>query len=663
MKHLIIKNYPDSKPEFFLDREWLSTNGLGGYSSGTILGVNTRRDHGIFVDNVGAPWGRIVMMANLLEEAILDAKVYKLSGLGLVDKTVTSQAHELLEEFRLEHLVPIWVFKINDTLLEKKIFMPLHENMALVQYKIIKGRPLELLLKPHFSMHVCHRPSPKTAELLSSVSRIATGIEARLQNFDLPLRCEILNKDFEYIASHEWVNNVYYRTDEERGHDAFDKLFTPGYFKISLSENQAAQISINLNRRQVAIRFEDYLFSNTQRLEKLMEVPEISSSEFCQNLGMATDQFLIIKGSTQQILSNTHSKSIIAGYHWFMDWGRDSMISLEGLALCTKRFNLAKDILSTLSKYTAGGLLFNNFAETQSLPSYNSVDASLWFFHALERYYRYTNDLNTLKSLMPLAESFINCYLNGTVMGIKADVQDGLVSAESQDCPLTWMDAQLDDKIFTPRRGKPVEIQALWFNALSLMCKWAQLCAYPVGCWKEIADLAQKSFNEKYWYEKGKYLFDVIDAQDKGDNALRPNQIFSISLDFPILSKEKWNPVVESVETHLLTDLGLRSLSPGCSGYRPHYKGSRHDRDAAYHQGAVWPWLIGHFIDAWLKCGKDPKRAGTFLEKFEIHLKNSGIGSISEIFDGDFPHIPRGCIAQAWSVAEILRSAIRLQKI
>jgi predicted glycogen debranching enzyme len=338
------------------------------------------------------------------------------------------------------------------------------------------------------------------------------------------------------------------------------------------------------------------------------------------------------------------------------------MISLEGLTLCTKQYEVAKQILHTLSHYVHHGLLFNSFSEGETYPSYNSADASLLFFHALNRYYHYTADLDQIADFYPLLNTFINSYLNGTSGGIKVDPKDNLVFLCSEFSPLTWMDAQIFGAIFTPRNGKPVEIQAMWFNSLSLLSEWAKKLGLPHKKWEALSVSVKRSFNKKFWYQRGGYLFDLIDGPQGDDVSLRPNQIFSIALDKPVLAPALWKQVVDICQKELLTGYGLRTLSPKDKAYRPHYKGNRFDRDSAYHQGAVWAWLIGFFLDAWLKVYNDKKKARQFFKSFEGHLTEAGIGSISEVFDGSVPHIPRGCIAQAWSVAEVLRSMIKLNK-
>lgn len=658
IEHLVIKNEKPDDLLFYLGREWLCSNGLGGYASGTVLGVNTRRDHGTFVPYIGPPCGRYMMANHVTEEVSFGEKTHSLSGFEFKDGSISSEANKHIREFRLEYMVPVWIYDVGGAQLEKAVLMPTHRNATAIRYRLISGNPLELILKPYLSEQACHNIS-EDSEILDSIDNSTRGIEIRVQNFDHKLGYSIFGKDFKFTLKGEWVKDVYYRIEYERGSESVDVLFNPGQFKIELSQGQAATLFIGMDSFQEG-DFEEFLAQNRQRLEKYTQINQEDLSGMIKNLSIASDQFLFHREINPDGNPKDHSQSIIAGYHWFMDWGRDSMISLEGLAICTKRYQVARDILNTLSKYVGSGLLFNSFSEGSNRPSYNCADSSLWFFHALERYYRATNDKKTLEGLLPLASSFLDSYINGTATGIKVDPEDGLVSVFSKTHPLTWMDAQFHGLVFTPRNGKPVEIQALWFNALKLISKWTHGSGNKE--WAVLADKVRDSFNKKFWFEEEDYLFDLLDKNGSGDKSLRPNQIFAISLDFPLLDRKRWIPVLEAVEKKLLTPYGLRSLAPGSPAYRPHYKGNRYDRDAAYHQGAVWPWLIGHFIDAWLKAGLDKEKAKGFLTKFKQHLTEAGVGSISEIFDGDSPHVSRGCISQAWSVAEILRSAVNLEK-
>jgi predicted glycogen debranching enzyme len=358
-------------------------------------------------------------------------------------------------------------------------------------------------------------------------------------------------------------------------------------------------------------------------------------------------------------------RTVIAGYHWFTDWGRDTMISLEGLTLKTGRQNEAGYLLRTFGRYVRDGLIPNLFPEGKREGLYHTADATLWYFHALARYLAATGDRATLRQLLPTLHDIVGHHIRGTHFGIHVDPADDLLSQGEIGYQLTWMDAKVGDWVVTPRRGKAVEINALWYNALRHLEAWSR----EEGDQAAAASLAERSartresFNRRFWFEKGGYLYDIVDGEQGNDSAMRPNQMFSISLDNPILDEKRWKPVIDTVAEHLLTPYGLRTLAPGHPDYKATYDGDLRSRDAAYHQGTVWAWLIGPFVDAWLRVyPAEVGRAGAFLEGFAPHLNEACVGSISEIFDAEAPYYPRGCIAQAWSVAEVLRARVKVRK-
>jgi predicted glycogen debranching enzyme len=356
-------------------------------------------------------------------------------------------------------------------------------------------------------------------------------------------------------------------------------------------------------------------------------------------------------------------RTVIAGYHWFTDWGRDTMISLEGLTLTTGRRNEADWILRTFAHYVRDGLIPNLFPEGQKEGLYHTADATLWFFHTLERYLEITGDRSIMSSLLPSMVEIIRCHLRGTHFGIHADPADGLLHQGQEGYQLTWMDAKVGDWVVTPRRGKAVEINALWYNALQLVMKWTTEEEVPVPAeFDDTTHRAYESFNARFWNPKSGYLFDVVDGEKGDDDACRPNQIFSLSLEFPVLAEHYWQPVLQAVSDRLLTPVGLRSLAPGHPDYKPKYSGDLRARDAAYHQGTVWAWLIGPYVDAWLRVNPGKyEQARRFLDGYAAHLSEVCIGSISEIFDAEAPYTPRACIAQAWSVAEVLRAWVKTE--
>jgi predicted glycogen debranching enzyme len=386
-------------------------------------------------------------------------------------------------------------------------------------------------------------------------------------------------------------------------------------------------------------------------------------------LVIAADQFMVMPRGRLEDVARAQAvgddvRTVIAGYHWFTDWGRDTMISLEGLALRTGRHEEARWILRTFAHHVRDGLIPNLFPEGKSEGLYHTADATLWFFHALGRYLDATGDRATLRDLLPLLLSVVDAHLSGTRFGIGVDHGDGLLRQGQEGYQLTWMDAKVEGWVVTPRRGKAVEINALWYNALRLLQRWVTEersgeAAAPLA---ELAERAYRSFNERFWYDEGGYLYDVVDGEGGAppDTACRPNQLLAVSLEHPVLEPRRWESVLQVAQQRLLTPVGLRSLAPGHPDYREKYYGDLHSRDAAYHQGTVWPWLIGPFVDAWLKVHPgDVAAARPFLSGLVEQLDEACIGSIGEIFDAEAPFTPRGCVAQAWSVAETLRSWIR----
>jgi predicted glycogen debranching enzyme len=393
----------------------------------------------------------------------------------------------------------------------------------------------------------------------------------------------------------------------------------------------------------------------------------VASHPTVAELTWAADQFIITPAGRTEDATRARAvgddvRTVIAGYHWFTDWGRDTMISLEGLTLSTGRHEEGAWILRTFAHYVRDGLIPNLFPERQTEGLYHTADATLWYFHALDRYIAASNDRSVLQMVLPRLLDIFEWHIRGTSFGIGVDASDGLLTQGAEGYALTWMDAKVDDWVVTPRRGKAVEINALWYNALKLLEGWLaeaerkNEAARVAAC----AHRARESFNARFWFERGNHLFDVIDSPTGDDSACRPNQLLAFSLKHPILDEARWPAVLQVAHDKLLTPVGLRSLSPDHKDYKPKYDGDLRSRDAAYHQGTVWAWLIGPFIDAWLKVHPgDFEGAGNFLNGFEPHLREACIGSISEVFDAEPPFTPRGCIAQAWSVAEVLRCWIK----
>lgn len=655
-----ILNIPFSNdhPSKLISKEWLVTNGLGGYASGTLLGVNTRRYHGIFVPNLPAPRGRTMMMPCLKEQAIFGDRNVFLSGFEHTNGELESAMLQYLKSFRLDWQTPVWVFDLDGNILEKRILMDYGANSVYVSYSLLEGSSINLKLRIFSACrsHESHLGYPKKWPFSVTFQNDRYEISA----FEGAPLVRMTLKPFkgQFTGESEIAQNVFYRMEAARGLECVEDIFSPGLFSFSLTKGETVYFVASTEPWSSIEEHPSKVFEKEiNRRKKLLQLTKGADKHMVTaQLTLAGDQFIILPKSRNE----KNSCTVIAGYHWFTDWGRDTMISLEGLTLCTGRIQEAKAILLTFGHYVKNGLLPNHFPEGHKDAIYNTVDATFWYFHAIDRYYQWTKDKELIEVLFPTLQSIIDHHIKGTDFGIYMDIFDSLISAAADGFQLTWMDAKVDEWVVTPRRGKPVEIQALWFNALKLMEHWSQMLNHPSEFYGSLAQKVFESFNTRFWYEKGGYLYDVVDSHKGSDASLRPNQIFTISLRFPILKKDLWKPVVDKVEERLLTPYGLRTLDPQDRHYHAHYEGNRWNRDAAYHQGLVWTWLIGSFLDAWNKVYQDHQKAQQFFKALEEHLKEEGIGTISEIFDAEKPFYPRGCIAQAWSVAEVLRSFITL---
>jgi predicted glycogen debranching enzyme len=471
----------------------------------------------------------------------------------------------------------------------------------------------------------------------------------------------VLGDNASFQASEVQATDQLLWREQLRGYECHESTSSPGCFVIELRAGSPVTfVTTTESLDSIAQDPSQTFLAEQLRASTLVDNAAAQADPFLSRLVAAADQFLILPESRPEEATDAKRdghrlRTVVAGYYWFLDWGRDTMISLEGLMLATGRFSEARATLMTFSHYVRDGLLPNLFPEGSREGWYWTVDATLWYFHAIHRYATASGDKSLVQDLLPTLRDIMEHHFHGTLFNIHVDPADGLLIAGAPDHALTWMDAHMGDWIVTPRRGKPVEIQALWYNALCLMRDWETDGVFRAH-YAECATRARTSFNKRFWNESRHCLFDVVDGEQGDDHRLRPNQIFPISLDHPVLDGLRWAPVVEAVQNALLTPVGLRTLESTDPDYRKNYQGDLRSRDAAYHQGTVWPWLIGPFIEAWLKVHHDRTRARSFLEVFPTHLDGAGLGSISEIFDADPPHAPHGCIAQAWSVAEVLRA-------
>jgi len=655
-----------------LTREWLVTNALGGYASGTVGGACTRRFHGHLIAALPAPLARTMMLNHLEEVLEADGICYRLSGDEHGGgKEIAYPEAGFLDEFALECGMPVWRFSKNGIRIEKRVLMPHLQNSTYIIYRMLEGPPgLKLKLRPslHFRPHEGLLIHEGTHEWEVRMRR-ADEIEIDDEQPFPPLRLRLLGENTRLRHDIRMFEHVLYRVEKSRGYEYEGPLWSPGVIEAELTPEDDYGIVASVERWEVmeALDFAEAWEAEGDRHRKMLSIAGVDpAKEFPGQLVLAADQFLVhphtrVADEARVRAAGDEPRTIIAGYHWFTDWGRDTMISLEGLTLVTGRNREAGNILRTFSSYIKDGLIPNLFPEGENAGLYHTADATMWFFHAVWRYFNGTHDRETVWSLIPKMIEIIDYHVRGTLFNIHVDPKDGLLSQGAEGYQLTWMDAKVDDWVVTPRRGKAVEINALYYNALRIL-EQLLLMQEDVENARRMdayATRARKSFNERFWFADGQHLYDVVDPDDP---ALRPNQIFAISLDFPILDEARWKPVVEAVQNALLTPYGLRSLSRDHPDYKPAYDGDLRARDAAYHQGTVWAWLIGPFIDAWVKVHPtDTAGAQRFLDGFKPHLGDACIGTISEVFDAEPPYQPRGCAAQAWSVAEVLRCLRKLR--
>jgi predicted glycogen debranching enzyme len=633
--------------------EWLVTNGLGGYASGTLAGPLLRRYHGLLIAALPAPLGRTVLLTQL------NAVVTGVPGRG--DEEL-EERH--VESFTLVEGLPRWRYRVNGAVVEKRLLMPYGENTVHVTWRLLAGPPLTLQLRPV----VGFRPHEHAVTETVTTGYSLTIHEQRLEvasdeSVQARLRFLLHARAGDFVVDHLALSDVRYPTEEHRGYGESGELWSPGYFRTELDEERAVTVIASSEDWDAISADPDD--AEQAELARRRELVNRAAAHGCaaesKQLVLAADQFVILPETRLAFTDRgPHARTIIAGYHWFTDWGRDTMISLEGLTLVTGRHDEAAEILRTFAAAERDGLIPNYFPEGDSEGVYHTADATLWFFHAVSRYLAHTGNRALLDELMPTLRRIIDAHLRGTRFGIGVDAADGLLAQGEEGYQLTWMDAKVDGWVVTPRRGKAVEINALWYNALRNMETWLDEAgaADEAATMRQHADRARASFNARFWSDDLGHLLDVVDMPDGAgdDPACRPNQLFAISLEHPVLDEQRWRAVTDVVEARLLTPVGLRSLAPGHPDYKPQYFGDLRTRDAAYHQGTVWGWLIGPAVDAWLKT--HPEGAGKarpLLDGLIAHLELAGIGSISEIFDAAPPYAPRGCIAQAWSVAEVLR--------
>ncbi len=677
----------ETSRELLLNREWLVTNGLGGYASGSVSGAITRKYHGILIAALPAPLGRMVMWSHVSEFLrFADDDVVSLGAEERAGGQLLLEGADYLREFRLEDGLPVWIYQVRDLVIEKRILLPHLQNTVHVSYQMTAGSKLpKLELRPAF--HFRHHEAAVDQGFSAPYKVTATEGRYEISGSGRripPLRMRLHGRETGFTIAAARIHQVVYRTEQQRGYTYEGDLWSPGFFQVDLAQQSTATLIGSTESWDIidVLNPVVVLASERERRARLLAQAAPAAREgLAAELVFAADQFVITPAGRAEDAARAHAagdevRTVIAGYHWFTDWGRDTMISLEGLTLTTGRLIEAGYILRTFAHYVRDGLIPNMFPDGKKEGLYHTADATLWFFHALGRYFERTQDEITLHLLLPTLVEIVEAHLRGTKFNIHVDPADGLLVQGAEGYQLTWMDAKMGDWVVTPRRGKAVEINALWHNALKLLAGWLRQVGENADAqiYEGHARRARTSFNERFWFEAGGYLYDVVDAPEErtsarpeqgeacpsADDACRPNQILAVSLEHPVLEEGRWRAVVDVVQRELLTPFGLRSLSQKHPDYKPTYHGDLRTRDAAYHQGTVWGWLIGPFIDAWEKVHPGEKTAArAFLERFPEHLGEAGLGSISEVFDAQEPHVARGCVGQAWSVAEVLRCWVK----
>ena len=646
--------------EDLLTKEWLLTNNRGGYASSTIIGCNTRRYHGLLIGSLTPPANRIMALANCLEMVILNGDVFNLSTFEFSGKFAPA-GFTYLKRFYQDGTVH-FDYQLPQFQMTKSIYLLRDADMVALVYDftVVKS-PLEFVLRPFVGLRDFHALQKSYAHI--SASWLETGLLVR---HDIPGSCELFLRcpSMNFEKDQQWWFNFKYRNDEQRGQDFAEDLWTPGFFKGTIDSPNRIVCWANLGISGKTVTGLDMDIETVRQDLRSHDdnilVAAGNKDEKIRKLYLAADQFIAKRQSSEGGESRT---TILAGFPWFADWGRDAFIALPGLLLSSGRFEEAKSVLTTFAAAADEGMIPNRFDDHSNTAYFNSVDASLWFINAAFQYLKVSGDSETfIQQLLPVIRGVIDSYQNGTRLDIHADC-DGLITAGDEQTQLTWMDAKYDGVAFTPRCGKAVEINALWYNALSWLAKFYDSSDDMENAkhYRDMADNVSTRFSELFWNREAECLYDCILPDGSADASLRPNQIFAVSLPFSPLSPEQQKCVVDSVQKNLLTPFGLRTLNVEDNRYKGVYEGPQKERDQAYHQGTVWPYLLGAFVESYLKVNdssqKNKKKAAEFIRPLLQYMKKDGcLGQLCEIFDGDPPHKPKGCIAQAWSVAELIRA-------
>ena len=631
-------------------REWLTTNGLGGYASGTVCGANSRRYHGLLIAALRPPGQRTVLLSRVDEVVRLGDEAHELSTSFWRSGATAPEGYRYLERFRHDP-IPTWEYRVGEVGLIKRVACLPERNAVVVGYRQQDGPPIRLeltLLANHRDFHGDTHGHPDWRFVQRACD---DGLEVAAWDGATPWRLAWRDQA-DYRPRGEWYWGYLYPEEEARGLAPSEDCYCLGVLSVELRAGKRFDLLASVEPLAAWPTADELAEIQARDRRALLVKSGLPTTPQAEALVAAADQLLVRRESTA-------GSTVIAGYHWFGDWGRDTMIALPGLTLTTRRFDQAAEILRTFGRYVDRGMLPNRFPDADESPEYNTVDATLWWFHALDAYVRASGDLELAREQLPLLAVVVDWHLRGTRYGIHRDPADGLLAAGEPGVQLTWMDARIGDWVVTPRWGKPVEVNALWLNALCTMGELAERLGQPDRRYAELAAQARQGM-QAFWSAQHGYLYDVIGPDGRGDPSLRPNQLFALSLRHRAFTAEQEAAVLEVVRRHLLTPYGLRTLAPGDPAYAGRYAGDARQRDSVYHQGTVWPWLLGAYVDALLNVrGRSPEvlaEARALIEPLLVHLcSDACLGSVSEIFDGDPPHAPRGCVAQAWSVAELLR--------
>ena len=635
-------------------REWLCVNGIGGFASGTIAGTQTRRYHGLLVAALNPPLGRTLLAAQVHDTLDYAGREWALCCSRWASGVADPSGYRLIERFRLDGTTPVWTYACADALVEKRVWMEPGANTTYVRWRVLRGQgPLTLTARALVDYRDYHALT-RGGDWRMDVARVQDGLRVTAFAGARPLL--LLARGAEVEPAHTWFRDFDLPRERERGLDHVEDHLHAGTFRARLDSGAALTLVLSAEAGPSPDGEAAWERRGGHEADVLARWtharPEAgTATSWIRRLVLAADQFVV----RRPLPADADGASVIAGYHWFGDWGRDTMIALPGLTLATGRPDVARKILTTFARFVDRGMLPNRFPDGGEAPEYNTVDATLWYVEAIRAYHEATGDDGLLKDLYPTLESILAWHRDGTRYGIRQDPADGLLTAGEPGVQLTWMDAKVGDWVVTPRIGKPVEINALWYNALVAMAGFARRLRRPAEELDAQAARVTTGF-ARFWNTHDGWCFDVLDGPDGNDPALRPNQILAVSLPASALPPERRRAVVDACARHLLTSYGLRSLAPFDAHYVGRYGGDQWARDGAYHQGTVWSWLLGPFALAHFNAYGDAARAREYLAPLADHLGDHGLGSIAEVFDGDAPFLPNGCIAQAWSVAETLRA-------